>query len=517
MLEYATEPAVVIVPFDSPLFWLQQILYFSVIFITIAACIGYFSRKNLVEAWRKSVLLSWVILLPPFINALLVKIGIISNICSGYVGETGVGLIKSFLTLGIFRTTNCGVSTGITIGLVVLAALLFKTLCSFTTTFRALIGTFIATVVGFTQGALPGIIGSFSGIVHQGIGAQDWLVNTVFQNSLLSSIHFFAFDNALPQAVQQVSTLKGVIAQWSLYFTRWHYITLVVAVFILLKISAPKLFYSIKNSFQYSRIFLYGTLILFGTRMAANPSLGRMISNNADFVSLLILFLSFFCIALAVTVVNDDNDQLIDEVSNETRPLPSGVSLATYRTFGIAMALFGITGAALISPSVFWIMVLGGGVVLVYSAPPLRLRTTIIGTWISALLGALCALLSGYFLVSLDQSLSNIPIVPMVVVSALFGVIILYKDFKDIKGDSQNGIQTLPIAAGEKNAKIVLGIVSSVGMILISIFYYNVLTTVFTAIVIAVASRNYFKHTYSDKRIFAYFVIWLVVVMLFWK
>lgn len=516
-LEYATEPAVVIPPFDSFVFWLQQILYFLVIFVTIALSIGYVTKKGIMESWKKSVSLSWVILLPPIINFIFVKTNIVATVCSGYVGETGINLLRSFVTLGIFKTTQCGVTPGITISLVILALLLFRTLHKETKTVQALAITVIVTIIGFVQGALPGVIGTFSSLVHQGILVQDWLVHTVFPNSFLSSIHYFAFDNTLPENTQQLVSVKSILSQWALYFSRWHYLSLIMIVYFFLKNSSELLFRSVKRSFQYSRLFLYGTLMIFGMRMANNPSLGRFISNNADLASLIILFVSFFCVALAVTVVNDDNDKSIDEISNKLRPIPAGVSLSTYRLFGGVMGILGLLGASLINFPVFLVMLLGGGIVLVYSAPPFRLRNTILGTWFSAFIGSLCALIAGYFLVSLDQVITSIPIVPMVIISGLFAVVILFKDFKDVQGDSKNGVQTVPIMLGYKKAKIVLGLIVAIGMVGITISYYSVTLVCIALIIVGFASINYLRDNFSEKAVFGYFILWLFIIMLFWR
>ena len=174
---------------------------------------------------------------------------------------------------------------------------------------------------------------------------------------------------------------------------------------------------------------------------------------------------------MGTALFNDYYDVQIDKRINPHRPLIKGeitqreVAYWAALAYVIAIVLTLLEGDWLCILIVFSFVFLG----FQYSAPPLRLRrwgfaaTSIIGFGITA------AFIGGS---ASQYSVSHEVIVVAIILGVLASTTSAVKDFKDIEGDSETGIRTLPVIFGYEPAiKIIMvGIAISYGLALLPYF-----------------------------------------------
>ena len=156
-------------------------------------------------------------------------------------------------------------------------------------------------------------------------------------------------------------------------------------------------------------------------------------------------------------IVNDIADQKVDVISNKKRPLVAKkFSKQEYIIIGSITFFFSLLLSAIVNPKVAMLLVAYQALAWIYSAQPLRFkRIPILATAISAI-ASLLIFIAGYILVVPTQDISQLPsqILWLIFISLTLSLPI--KDLKDIAGDKQNGIKTIPVIFGKYWGKIII-------------------------------------------------------------
>ncbi len=277
--------------------------------------------------------------------------------------------------------------------------------------------------------------------------------------------------------------------------------------------SRTKFIATIKN-FRYLRIIYY--LIFL--------SLGLFIGDlkiNSLFDSSLVLsvFLSFIFAGLFCIWENDEVDEEIDKISNKNRPLPKGEvsreewSLMKYVFLGISLFFAFLGGLYLFLLDIIFISIYH-----IYSAPPLRLkRIPFLSSFLIAL-NAVVVVLIGYFTSSKAQNLLEFPKQILFFVLIAFFLVENIKNIKDIKGDLENGIKTIPNILGEEMSKLFFGFLSAIAILVVPFIFYLslkaiIISVVFSMIIFLVVNRK----KWDEKKVFItyfFFVIFFVLTIL---
>ena len=151
--------------------------------------------------------------------------------------------------------------------------------------------------------------------------------------------------------------------------------------------------------------------------------------------------------------VNDWFDRHVDAINEPDRVIPSGRMPGRWGLgVAVVMSLLSMAVAALLGSLVFAAALIGLALAWGYSAPPFRFKQNgwlgngVVGLsyetlpWITAATAALGAAPSGLTML----------------IALLYGIgahgILTLNDFKSIKGDSQMGVNTLPVLHGAGNA-----------------------------------------------------------------
>jgi 4-hydroxybenzoate polyprenyltransferase len=158
-------------------------------------------------------------------------------------------------------------------------------------------------------------------------------------------------------------------------------------------------------------------------------------------------------------IINDYFDEEIDKITNQKRPLITKViDKKTYLKIGIVTFFIAILITFFINTSLTIWFSFYYALTLIYNVPPLRLKRFLgLATFLSALASVIIIFI-GYLSITPDNSLQNFPSSLIYIFLITFTISLPLKDFKDIEGDRENKVFTLPVIFGEKNGRLILGI-----------------------------------------------------------
>jgi 4-hydroxybenzoate polyprenyltransferase len=285
-------------------------------------------------------------------------------------------------------------------------------------------------------------------------------------------------------------------------------ISLVLTIFIFYKNNQSKFKTILENS-RWERVIYYTFIILFGVWLSKilNP---EKVLIWPDYLSIVMLLLSFYFAWLFAVFVNDREDISIDEISNKNRPLVQ--KKLDYQDLNqlliILPVLFFISGYLAGFAPLFFVLCFSG-LYYAYSARPTRFKIIPIFSSFIISLCALSMVLAGFFIIYPYKDLSLFP------TKILVGIVVIYflsshiKDLKDLEGDAKSGIKTLPVMLGSLWAPKVVGVLSSLAYLLVPIF----LSKIFLVTAIPFAITNYLlinRKPYQEKIVFFNYFIFII-------
>ncbi|MCD6149388.1 UbiA prenyltransferase family protein [bacterium] len=205
-------------------------------------------------------------------------------------------------------------------------------------------------------------------------------------------------------------------------------------------------------------------LVYHGGMLCAGAGLGIIFThpiwevNFFNIVAFLVVLLAVCLAWMASVTVNDIADRKIDKETNKKRPLIKNIFTASeYKTIGIILFAFSVLFSAIVNFKVALLLIAYQALAWIYSAWPLRFkRFAYLASFVSAV-ATLLILISGFILVSSDQNISRLPfsIAALLVVGLTLSL--PAKDFKDVRGDRQEGVWTIPVIFGEYWGKVIVG------------------------------------------------------------
>jgi chlorophyll synthase len=174
-------------------------------------------------------------------------------------------------------------------------------------------------------------------------------------------------------------------------------------------------------------------------------------------VALGILILGITAAWLFTVVQNDLFDQTIDALTNVHRPLVTHLlPVHTYRFYGVLLLGLSFLAVSLVSFQALLFLLLYCLLATLYSMPPFRLKRFLgIATGMASLAG-MTILLLGYTLAHPTHTLQDMPLSILGYLFFAYALALPLKDFKDVAGDTKDGVYTLPVALGVKRAKTVM-------------------------------------------------------------
>jgi 4-hydroxybenzoate polyprenyltransferase len=235
---------------------------------------------------------------------------------------------------------------------------------------------------------------------------------------------------------------------------------LIISVLLLLglfKYQKEKFLSFLKN-IRLPQIFYHGGLLIAGIGIGFAFSQKTVPINFFNALGFLVVLEAVIFSWLASVVVNDIFDEKIDTKTNHHRPLiKKTFSLFEYKTLGLVFFAFSIYLASLVNLKISFLLIVYQGIAWLYSAWPMRLkRFAFVSTFISSL-ASLMIFFSGYSLLTDSQNFLEIPAKITALLIIAYTLSIPIKDFKDIEGDKEDGVYTVPVIFGDYWGKIVVG------------------------------------------------------------
>jgi 4-hydroxybenzoate polyprenyltransferase len=463
-----------------------------------------------VPSWRQclpqfAVCSFILVLLAPIIDFLISR-G--SGLQMTYLFETPRDMFFSFLT---FFGPNW--HQGITLGMrIELALILFLTSFLVYKTSRNILRTIISFLVlyaiMFFFVSLPGIISIASGTDVLNFLSQSIINSASLSNNLHSTFVYFSEIRLLEIG------FNFLMAKILFVFC----LSLLVVWFYLSKKS--KLIAVLKNS-RPERVLAYFSSILLGMLLAYFISPPQFFS-GVDYLSVFILFLSFYFSWAFAVCVNDIVDKDIDAVSNTDRPLiASELSENDMKQTAFIFLTASLVGGYLSGFYAFFSILVFTALYYIYSAPPTRFKLIpFFSTFIIGLCN-LSAAVAGFFIISNSKILASFP------TEAIFGIVIFFsllpniRDIKDIEGDTKEGVMTVPVLFGPVHGPKVVGIMAGAAYLIVPLFsgfYYLFILAIPAAVATYYFCTRHLKKpiSYKESYVFVvYFLFFILAAILF--
>lgn len=263
---------------------------------------------------------------------------------------------------------------------------------------------------------------------------------------MLSTKKFFGIDMADPRMSlgYRMSLVYAILS--------------VLSVGILLFRSFRRTFLALLGNVRWPQVFWHGGLLLLGGCLAMIFAGAEPDFRLFEILAVVVMAIAVESAWLASVIGNDLTDRRIDAITNPTRPLPvRSISESRYRQIGILFFIVSVLFSSIVSVKAMLFLLAYQAIAWIYSMPPLRLkRIPVVATALSAAAG-ISVLLAGYSVISPVPSISPVPFSLLAFLFVCYAATIPLKDFKDMKGDRQDGVFTIPVILGEERARLLLG------------------------------------------------------------
>jgi len=462
-------------------------MFYFCLLLSLILILHWLTREKIVKVTKIILFFFPVVLLAPTLD-LLLSGGQGYNI--SYVFGNFSTLIHKFITFS-WNYSDQGMTPGIKIELM---AAFFLTGCYIWLKTRkvltVLLGIVAWYIAGFILGALPSlltILWNIEGVLSE--SAQ------MFSAEILLN-HFYSFTHKISLILFPILFLELALWYWCYHkqkfkaflknirgFRALHYVCMLGAGVVLgIAYTEPGSFFT--TPFPSLILFVSGCSVVFAWWWAVG--------------------------------VNDLHDLNTDKISNQSRPLVTGILQADeVRALNGVLLFLAISGSILIRYQFFVLILLTMGLSYVYSVPPFRMKRI---PFLSTFLIAMCSVLvclAGYLLFSSDYSFYGFP--PSIILTILVGVTLAFTviHIKDINGDRDAGCITLPVLFGDKMGKRITGMLVLSAYLftpfLLSIYVLIPFSIVFGILSYFLVNR---KHMHEGP-VFALYYLFLGVTLFF--
>lgn len=266
-----------------------------------------------------------------------------------------------------------------------------------------------------------------------------------------------------------------------------------------------KLFYAIVNDIRLGRILHYIALMVFGASLFFKTSRAYDKITLDAFLLFCLFTVTLVYAAVFAIVTNNIEDIDADKITNPHRPLVKNtVQKQPYFLAGIICLCVALFTAILVDVVIFVPIILISTGYYIYSCKPFRLkRIPFLSKFIIGLnslivtVGAFC--LAG-------GALFDFPLVWLFFILFPLSLAANFVDLKDIEGDRQTGIKTLPVIFGEKKALVIISVST-----FITYIFAGVILNISWAYPLAILSALLhiwflFKKPYKEAPVFLVFL-----------
>lgn len=376
-----------------------------------------------------------------------------------------------------------------------------------------LYGVVILYTIIFLFGSMPAIIFGAQNLANGNRQvASKFMIDSFFiQEPLLTTadrqasiIDINRSENVI---IQNAKTQNDII--FSIVF-------LIIDVFLIAGayfLYAPKKFLAIIKNFRYLRITHYYLLMSLGILLGISFSGTALVGSIFDLLFLASSIFAFLFAMFFSIWENDEIDIEIDKISNKKRPLAKEqFSITEWRNIKFLFLFLSLNFAFLAGLYQFIFILLFLAIFHLYSSPPLRLKRFVGISSALMIFNAIIAVWMGFFIASGTENFRDFPFKYIVGIFIIFFLAENIKNIKDIKGDSENGIKTLPVMLGEENGKLAVGallfLASIVAPFVFLLNIYTFLTAILFGLIFFFLT---IKKEFKEWQIFITYFIFIII------
>jgi 4-hydroxybenzoate polyprenyltransferase len=403
--------------------------------------LGAISKKSMMWSLRVVTLVFPLVILTPIID-LMFSGG--TGFCIGYVQPGSGSFVSSFFTFLLPHGNNCGITPGLGIQIIIatlgVAGIVWITTKSW---WRTLIGGIGTYAIAFIGGVLPIIVN----LVTREDATHTFLSDAMA--SLLTTIHYPTESAVFTVFPSTVTT------------------ALLARIQLLIAIGAIAIIWFFASRFtwrawwlgSYKKIpiaLIHFALMIFGLLIGFGVGEPNLIW--PDWVGIITLMVALFLACWNLGVANDIPDMAIDRISNPDRPLIKyGMTVEQAKTIQSISGILAIACAFTINYNVAFCIAAFLGFYTLHSTG-LRLKRFWPTASLLIILSGCAAFLAGFFTLSADQIVGNMPLSVIVMISTMLIPYTFIKDLPDVKGDTEGKLNTLPVLYGVPATLVVVAL-----------------------------------------------------------
>ncbi len=252
-------------------------------------------------------------------------------------------------------------------------------------------------------------------------------------------------------------------------------------------------------------------LLLVGMALAWHFTDTTVLWTPFSIAAVIVALLAVVMAWYATVIFNDIIDIDIDRISNPMRPLViRSISVDTYRSIGVFLTILSCVYIALLLPHAAILLIGYHALSYLYNTPPLRLkRFPIIATFLAAIASFFIVAI-GFILINPTHDLHTFPIRIGILLIVAYTISLPLKDLKDIRGDKKHRVFTVPVLAGERVGRIIIGS-GILASFLLSIFLLNTRTLFLPAVLIgSIAFWTVIARRSNTFRFSPHATLWIV-------
>lgn len=424
-----------------------------------------------------------------------------------YLFDTPKRILLSFLSF-----TNESSGGGSTIGLQIEIGLVLLTLGLLVyfvgkSWKRAVVSILVLYTVIFSFASLPGIL---SLIGQGGHPIQEPLI--FLQKSIANSS---TITNNLHSSLEYSSVVRLFEIAFNFIMGKVLFFILLTASFMWFRLNFREKFKAMFKNSRPERVAHYMIMIAAGL-LSAYSIFPAVKFNWNDWLSVIVLCLSFYFSIMFAVCVNDAADEDVDAVSNTGRPLiTKSLSKEDMKQASVLFLATSLVSGFLAGYTAFFFVLAFTALYYIYSAPPTRFK--LIPFFSSFIIGLCCltGVLAGFFLLSPLKYVSVFPARLALAVVVVFFLGSHIRDMKDIEGDKKAGIKTVPVLLGDVWGPKVVGFFAALAFLLVPVFSGAYI--LFAPAIPAALAVYYFvnRKPYAEKYVFrTYFTFVLAGLLL---
>ena len=473
----------------------STIVHYTAFFIAVlllsTLVLMFFSKKTLKESSAITLFGFMIIWLPPTLD-LIISGG--NGYTMHYLFLPFQELADAFMTL-FWSTGANGITYGIRIEIALVLIGTFAVIYSYTKNILKSFSAALLLYIGiFILVSLPSVLGLFQNQTIPNFMATSILESRIMNNSSYpgQSEYQRAMDVSFNSLMTQVNLI----------------IALLLGSLICL-VGYKDKFKVLFNNSRPERILHYSLLVVVGVMFGGGPT---FFNSWINVLSMVMVVVSFIFAWLVAVCINDIYDKEIDDISNNSRPLPLGhFSSAEFYSISIVFFIISLIAAYASSMYGLFFVIAFSFAYYIYSAEPLRLKRHYISG--AVIIGFACstALLAGFFLSSASKTLTVFPPMLVLALVVLFGFGSMVRDIKDYEGDKAKGIKTLPVLIGLGKSKAVIATIITIGFIATAHYFKGMSMLVPAIVASACVWKIFFAKVYDERHFFVAYIAFLVV------